>query len=347
MKILYVAYPLLPVTANSAGGSEQVLWTLEREVARRGHSTVVAASTGSQVAGESFSTGSTNDGDALDPRRHEHHERIIQRLQQEDFDLVHDHSGLFWREAQRVEVPVLATLHLARCLYKQERFESIPTNVSFNLVSESQTHQFADVSNVAGVVNNGIALDRFPFHAEKDDYLLWLGRVCEEKAPHLAVEIAEAAGMRIVLAGKVYPFRYHQDYFERQVKPLIDNRHVTYIDSPDFPTKVRLLQRARAVVIPSLVDETSSLVAMEAMACGSPVLALRRGALAEIVGEAGFVADSADELGRGVGHLERITPAQCREHVERRFCSRVMADGYEQLYARIVGQHMLRVALAA
>ena len=139
--------------------------------------------------------------------------------------------------------------------------------------------------------------------------LLWLGRICQEKAPHLALEIARTTGSAITLAGQVYPFSYHQQYFEREVLPILrECPTARWIDSPSFEEKRRLLQSAEALLITSQVDETSSLVAMEAAACGTPVIAFDRGALAEVVehGKTGFVvSDIAEAVKAGA-----MTPDQ-------------------------------------
>ncbi len=147
------------------------------------------------------------------------------------------------------------------------------------------------------MVQNGIALERFPFCSEKQNYLLWLGRICEEKAPHLAIAAAKQAGTPLILAGQVYPFSYHQQYFEREIRPWL-GADVEFVDSPVFQRKVDLLRNARALLLTSTAEETSSLVAMEAMACGTPVIAARRGAFPEIVahGETGFVVDDVNAM---------------------------------------------------
>ena len=203
-RVLYVAYPLLRVHEESAGGAEQILWTLEREVARGGAQTTVAASAGSRVSGQLFSTGEPcTQPDDYERRRNEHEDRVVEFVrrrarQRNAFDLIHDHSGSFWKRAAEVDTQVLATLHLPRSFYPAENFNDVPANVSFNCVSDSQARSFGDLHSLAGVVPNGIALDCFePVAADQGRHgLLWLGRICEEKAPHLALEIAAQRGVR-------------------------------------------------------------------------------------------------------------------------------------------------------
>ncbi len=147
-----------------------------------------------------------------------------------------------------------------------------------------------------------------------------MGRICEEKAPHLAIAAAKLAGVPLILAGQVYPFSYHQQYFEREICPTL-GRGVSFIDSPLFEDKVALLRNARALLLTSTAEETSSLVAMEAMACGTPVIAMRRGAFPEIVahGETGFIVDDVHEMAaavaRGIGHPSSGMPQASRAAV--------------------------------
>jgi glycosyltransferase involved in cell wall biosynthesis len=354
-KILYVAYPLLTVTEESAGGAEQVLWTLEREMARRGTLTTVAASAGSRVGGELFSTGEPcTEPDDYERRRIEHEDRIVDLVRQRvregmPFDLIHDKSGSFWRRAAEIDTPVLATLHLPRSFYPPLSFHDVPPNVSFNCVSDSQARSFADLGALSGVVANGIALDRFEpdsgadedRHTHRREGLLWLGRICEEKAPHLALEIAARAGLPITLAGQVYPFSYHQQYFEREVVPRLRRMpNARLVCSPPAELKRRLLRDARALLITSLAEETSSLVAMEAAASGTPVIAFRRGALAEVVrdGVTGIMVEGVDDAAPALQQLSRISPVACVCYAWESFSASKMAGRYARLYERFVSE---------
>lgn len=346
-RILYVAYALLPVTDESAGGAEQMLLLVEREMAARGYATSVAACERSRVAGELVPTGSApQQSDKYEDREVEHDSRtvaeILKRQSTPDaFDLVHDKSGAFWKHASAIDTPVLATLHLPRSFYPSELFapEALAPNLFFNCVSQSQARTFADLPQMLGVVQNGIDVRRFPFTREKRDYLLWVGRICEEKGTHLAIQVATRTGMPLVIAGQVYPFSYHQRYFDICVRPHLGvaGSQVRYVERPTLAEKIEQLRHARAVLVPSLAEETSSLIALEAMACGTPVIAFRRGALPEVVadGETGILVDNAEQMAAAVAQAGAIDPRACRARVETFFSSQRMADDYERLYARV------------
>ncbi len=348
LSILYVSYPLLAVSEKSPGGAEQMLLTLEREMRTAGHRVTVAACDGSVVEGRLLATGRAAAAqDEFEKREREQSGHILRYLQAHpgQFDLIHDESGSFFRHAGRCPAPVLATLHLPRSFYREEGFRKLPENLAFNCVSHSQARSFEDLPNLLGVAQNGIAVERFAFCEVKQEYLLWLGRICEEKAPHLAIAAAREAGARLIIAGQVYPFRYHRQYFERELKPHLGDE-VRLVESPTFESKVALLRNARAVLLTSTVEETSSLVAMEAMACGTPVIAMRRGAFPEIVahGETGFIVDDVSAMAAAIAQAEWISPFDCRERVERLFSVRRMAREYEALYRRVLASQRGRVA---
>jgi glycosyltransferase involved in cell wall biosynthesis len=356
-RILYVAYPLLTVSRESAGGAEQMLWTLEREMARRGVETVVAASAGTEVTGKLFSTGEPCiEIDDLERRNLEHQDRIVEFVRKcaregRPFSLIHDQSGSFWRRAAEVDVPMLATLHLPRSFYPQGYFENVAANVRFNCVSVSQLTNFNGLEGLQGAVANGVVLDGIENGADfgqstspaAHSGLLWLGRICEEKAPHLALDIAARAGLPITLAGQIYPFSYHQQYFDREVAPRLEiSPTATFSQLPSYDRKRQMLREAHAVLITTQADETSSLVAMEAAAAGTPVIAFARGALPEIVrdGVTGFLVDEVDAATAALERVADIAPADCINHARRHFSSAAMADGYARVYGQMLAREL-------
>ena len=346
LRILYVGYALLPVTDHSCGGAEQMLWTLEREVSAAGHSTTVAATTESKVSGMLYPTGAPGTGSLQSAQQYEavHHSRVLELIKVRKmigrpFHLVHDKSGSFFANARKLDVPVLATLHLPQYFYPRHLFSHLPPNLYFNCVSASQQKNFAAVPNVLGSIPNGICLERFPLQVSKADYLLWMGRICEEKGAHIALDVAEVLGIPIVIAGQVYPFSYHQRYFDREIAPRLERMgdRATFVRSPSFEKKLELLRRARVLLVPSLVDETSSLVSMEAAACGTPVVAFRRGALPEIVqpGVNGFLVNTPEEMALAIEEVSAIDPRHAHDHAHANFSASEMAAAYLKIYEQL------------
>ena len=332
-----------------------MLLAVEREMHARGHSTTVAACAGSHVAGELFATGDCADNpDQFERRSHEQTEALLSWLQggaAERFDLIHDMSGGFWQHADGLPIPTMATLHLPPQLYKHANFSVVPPCVSFNCVSQSQMREFRHLPRVLGIAPNGIPVGNFSQEivpTERREYFLWLGRICKEKGPHTALDVAHAAGVKLILAGTVYPFLYHQKYFAREIIPRLKRAgaKAKYVPQPTFAEKVDLLRNARALLITSEVNETSSVVAMEAAACGTPVIALRRGALPEVVAEGvtGFVVDNAEQMALALNRVTSIKPEDCRLYARQNYSAITMADAYEELYRKLLRVEVSRSA---
>jgi glycosyltransferase involved in cell wall biosynthesis len=191
-------------------------------------------------------------------------------------------------------------------------------------------------------VPNGVpveALGAARHHARRP-FALALGRVCPEKGQHLALEAARAAGVPLLIGGAVYPYEAHERYFAEEVAPLLDGRRRRFLGPVGFARKRRLLAAARCVLVPSTAPETSSLVAMEAAACGTPVVAFPSGALPEVVehGRTGFLvppgaAAMAEAIGR-VGALA-LDPEGIRRVARERFSDARMAGEYLALFRRL------------
>jgi glycosyltransferase involved in cell wall biosynthesis len=187
-------------------------------------------------------------------------------------------------------------------------------------------------------VPNGVPLSAYAFRARVDDDapLAFLGRIEEIKGPHIAIEAARRAGRKIVLAGNV-PAE-HYAWFESHVKPRIDGRDVVYVGPVDDRQKNELLGRVGALLMPISWEEPFGIVMVEAMACGTPVIGFRRGAVPEVIsdGMTGYIVDTIDEMTAAVGRLSRLKRRACRNRVERSFSDIAIADAYLEVYARMV-----------
>jgi glycosyltransferase involved in cell wall biosynthesis len=286
------------------------------------------------VAGELVETavfpGEITDRERAQAQRE--HAMVLERvLSRYEIDIVHFHGLDFHAYVPRTSAPMLATLHLPLSWYPEAiRNQS---SVHLNCVSHSQ----GDGTGLP-VVENGIDVLRYRPVVRKSEYALWLGRICPEKGVHLALEAAHKADIPLVVAGPVHPFASHQKYFRDQVEPLLDDRR-RYVGPVAGAAKERLLAEARCLLVTSLVAETCSLVSIEALSSATPVIALRSGALPEVVrqGITGFIIDSVDEICSAIAGLDKISPSQCRTEALTRFSGGRMAAAYLSLYKRILG----------
>jgi glycosyltransferase involved in cell wall biosynthesis len=188
-------------------------------------------------------------------------------------------------------------------------------------------------------VPNGVDLSVLRPGPRKHRFALSLGRICREKNFHQALDAAREAGVPILLAGEVFAYANHQRYFREEIEPRL-GRGARFLGPLGLAPKRRLLAAARCLVVPSRIAETSSLVTMEALACGTPVVAFRTGALPDLVahGRTGFLVSDVHEMARALRDVEAIDPAECRREAERRFSSELMISRYFDLYRQLVPQ---------
>ena len=340
MTILTVAYPLLPVGPDAGGGAEQIASLVERGMVAAGHRSIVIAAPGSETSGELIESAAAplRAGDITDDVRRNaqriHRECIGQALERYPIDLIHFHGLDFFSYVPQQDLPMLATLHLPVSFYPASIFED--ARVQLNCVSHTQARSVTAQKKFP-VVCNGIETRQYRNGSGEKRSLLSLGRICPEKGVHIALDAALRLDTSLVIAGPVHPFRDHQRYFADCIEPLLDEKR-RYIGSVNLETKKALLAGAKCLLIPSLVAETSSLVAMEAISAGTPVIAFRSGALPEIVehGETGFIVDSPNEMGEAVQRVSAISAETCRLRAQLRFDAERMVDGYSALYRFVV-----------
>jgi glycosyltransferase involved in cell wall biosynthesis len=344
LTVLSVAYALAPVAPDTAGGAEQVLLELDRALVHAGHHSLVIAAAGSQIAGDLIATSQ------LPPRFSDAARRQIQRchrlrieeaLQRWDIDLVHAHGSDFAEHLPHCGVPTLVTLHMPAENYSAEAMLARGAETYFNCVSASQRRRFAKIGAMLPEIENGVPVDELQARHAPRNFAVALGRVCPEKGFHHALDAAAQAQVPLLLAGHVFPYEYHQRYFEDEIRPRLGGQ-ARFLGAIGLARKRRLLTAARCLLVPSLVPETSSLVAMEALACGTPVVAFPVGALAEIIepGVTGFLVDDTEQMAEAILAAARLDREHCRAVARRRFPVERMVARYFALYQELTRRGM-------
>ena len=259
-------------------------------------------------------------------------------LRQKEFDVIHSHlapSSL--PLGALASTPVLWTLHTNIHRDDEWALARYP-GVRVAGISESQVHAASmKVGHTFPVVYNGCDFGAYEPDFGPGEYLAYLGRMSPAKNPRDAIRIAEACGMPIVLAGQPQNAQETQ-YFEAEIKPLLDDERVRWIGPVNHLQKNELLRRASALVFPIQWDEPFGLVMIEAMACGAPVIAHRRGSVAEVVdnGFTGYHSSVIDGMAELVPEALKLDRATVRAHAEKRFGFQAMVDAYERLYREMV-----------
>jgi glycosyltransferase involved in cell wall biosynthesis len=264
-----------------------------------------------------------------------HAARAAQLMEPYDFDLIHDHTLGGPLLARGRSIPTIVTVHGPVSGECGDYYRALGRSVRLVAISASQMSGAPDLPWLA-TVPNAIQVDTFPFQADKDRFALFLGRFHPHKAPHLAIDAARAAGLTIVLAGKCSE-PIERQYFNREINPRL-GPDVLIFGVADAAAKRDLLARATCLLFPICWEEPFGLVMIEAMACGTPVVALRRGAVPEVVidGVTGIIVNEPAQLPNAIRAARELDPQDCRNHVERNFSPDAMAASYVAAYRRLL-----------
>lgn len=346
MRIAIVAPPWATVPPATYGGTEAVLDTLARGLAGAGHDVLLYATGDSTCAvptahsfdhalgiGSGAVTGVIRQ--AVDA-----YERVA------DFDIVHDHTLVGPLYAHRFPgLPVVTTNHGPFSGDLASLYRGVSERVPVIAISHDQASRARDV-NVAAVIHHGLDLDRYPSGRGQGGYAVFLGRMSPTKGVDTAIRLARAAGLPLVVAAKMREPAEH-DYFDARVRPLL-GPDVDYIGEVGGADKAHLLQDAVCLLNPIAWPEPFGMVMIEALACGTPVIASRQGAAPEIVddGITGFVRGDEEALTRALARVDDIDRRACRAAAEQRFSARRMVDDHVAAYERVIAatRRPLRVA---
>jgi glycosyltransferase involved in cell wall biosynthesis len=334
MRIAQVAPLAESVPPEGYGGTERVVSYLTEELVRLGHDVTLFATADSETSAdlEPMCPRGARSDSKLDARLFETRMLAETYRRADEFDVIHCHTDYVGLPlAEHVGTPTMVTLHGRLDLPGLSTvFRGFP-DVAYVSISDSQRAPVPDIQWVA-TVYHGLPKRLYPFQSEPDDYLLALGRICPEKAPDRAIRIAIRARVPLRIAAKVDAV--DQEYFETTVKPLLDDPLVDFLGEVGGEEKLRLLAHAKALLFPIDWPEPFGLVMIESLACGTPVIARRRGSGPEILceGETGFVCETDDELCEAVSRVHELDRRRCRADFERRFTDTRMAQGYVALY---------------
>ncbi|RJL25114.1 glycosyltransferase family 4 protein [Bailinhaonella thermotolerans] len=348
LRIAMVAPPWYGVPPQGYGGIEAMVADLVIGLHARGHEITLIGAGGTATPARFLRTfedpPSTRIGESLpEAVQAAAAARLVAGL---DVDLVHDHSLCGPVAARGRAIPTVATMHGPASGELLEYYRWLGDSVSLVAISRAQRARAPEL-NWAGTVHNAVQVGTFPVRVDKEDWVLWLGRFSPDKGVHQAIDVAREAGRRIVLAGKLSEPPEHE-YFDRFVRPRL-GPHAEYVGEADYHEKRELLSRARCLVFPIQWEEPFGIVMIEAMACGTPVVALGRGSVPEVVvdGRTGFIRRTEADLPAAVDRAHEIDPLACREHAERHFDVASMAERYERVYRDVLAARPARPDAAA
>jgi glycosyltransferase involved in cell wall biosynthesis len=352
MRIAQVAPPFQSIPPAGYGGTERVVSLLTEELVRRGHDVTLFASGDSTTSARLIPTVDTalwRQAEVRDPLVYWSITlgEAYRRAAAGAFDLVHSHLDfLAFPCASLVATPTVTTLHGRLDLPDMPRVYARFPGMPVVSISDDQRAPLPE-ARWAGTVYNAVDTDRLAFNPRGGSYLAWLGRIAPEKGLDRAIRIAQRAGIPLKVGARLplndvsdANVRADWEHYERDVKPLLGGGGVEFVGEIGDAEKSDFLGNALALLNPIDWPEPFGLVMAEALACGTPVVARRRGSVPEVVedGVTGLIGETDDDLVALCGRVASVRRAACRAEAERRFSPQAMADGYEAVYGRLLGR---------
>ncbi len=337
MKIAQIAPLWIPVPPYTYGGTELVISWLCDELVRRGHEVTLFATGDSKTRAKLIPIWPKALWRANLKTPHAVFSLLYEKLisVQGQFDIIHDHCEFYTAPFTKfLKKPVVTTLHHPLTEETITLYKKFP-NVNFAAISKNQ-RKLGPGINIVKTIYHGLPIEKYELNLKPKNYLLWLSKIMPQKGTAEAIEIAKLSGENLIISGNIPP--EYRDYFDFRIKPLIDGKKIQFAGASNFEKKIELLKNAKAFIFPVKRPEPFGLVVIEAMACGTPVIAFKDGSMPELIedGKTGFVVKNIEETCQSLKKLAKISRKYCRDYVEKNFNLRRMVNRYEKLYKKIL-----------
>ncbi len=337
MRIAQLAPPWIPVPPYTYGGTELIISWLCDELVRRGHEVTLFATGDSKTKAKLIPIWPRSLWRAKLRTPHAVFSLLYQKLIeiQDQFDILHDHCEFYTMPYTKfLKPPVITTLHHPLTEETIILYKKFP-NVNFVAISKHQRKSGPGI-NIVRTIYHGLPIEKYEFNPKPKNYLLWLSKIMPQKGIAEAIDIAKLSGENLIISGNIPP--EYGDYFDFRIKPLIDGKKIQFVGASDFPKKIDLLKNAKASIFPVKRPEPFGLVVIEAMACGTPVIAFKEGSMPELIedGKTGFLVNNIEEACQALKKVDQISREYCREYVKKNFNLKRMVNRYEKLYKKIL-----------
>lgn len=335
------------VPPKKYGGIELVVYNLTEQLVKMGHEVDLYASADSTTSGKLFpvlknavrTMANNADFRYRNAFRIIGISKILTELKHHKYDIIHNHIGWSFLAFEKLaEVPTITTLHGPLDDKYQQMVYGEFHKSNYVSISMSQRRPMPSLNFVANVYN-GLDMTKFKFFEKPQDYFAFLGRMSPEKGPVQAIKAAKAAGVKLIMAAKVDAV--DKTYFEQEVKPLIDDEQIKFIGEVDHAGKLELLGGAKALLGLIQWEEPFGLFFTESMACGTPVIAMNRGSVPELIlnSKTGFICNTQEEAVTAIAKIDSLDRKTCYKHVLNNFSAVQMADGYLEAYQTSIANH--------
>lgn len=348
MKIAQLASNFHTVSSTSTSGPYSNAAALVNGLVKKGNDVTLFGSGDSKTDGKLFSVSPHAVYHEPDEIRRNYLHLLLSKCyeQADNFDIIHSHFTLassFYSSLAK-QTPTILSVHSPidpklkpfLQLYKDNNY------VSFSLAQRKQMPELNWIANIY----HGVDTNIFTYNDTPQDYFYYLGRITEEKGVHLAIEAAKAAGVQLIISGRSYP---KEGYWHDQMEKNIDDKTIRYVGEANMETKIEYLRNAKGLLFPTQYDEVFGLVMIEAMACGTPVIAWNKGSVAEVVqdGTSGYIVNSVDSMVKAIKNIDKISRQACRDRAVNFFSIDKMVNGYERVYLRVIEEHLKKKRAAS